>query len=592
MKKYLFPAAFLLLAGCGNGGSTTVTYPPDYKIVEVFTVAPVRNALVKDANDQVAVFDENRSVYVFANPITFPVTVTPTSLTYVDVDYDGNKTANDLLPKFSTLKSFNRKINFITDLYYTGGYADDNYTVEQYKDLVKNRYAINLDNYPEDDEEYAKALFGAYNYYITNSSIKSLDDIDDSIDRVNVFFTTYLQNPAIDDPVKYYSMYDALVNLDKKLVTRADSLHKPTVKILRKELSGYLTNSSVDVFDTVLYNGYIYTASGHEELAQFLDSSDKISYITKSDGDLMSFGRSLYNEIYDKRSCLFLNDSKEGVKTFDITGNRLDYNSLISTYKYDGGKGDGDYNITNRTVQSINGYISAQESKRILVITTLDKGFYLINIKDLFNECNLTRELNATTDFLVSSEFDTDLKNRAIYSSAIRNDGAYMYVSSDDAVYGYDTSVLERDNIISSKKSMNIYNKEKGYGLLLVNNDNELFVSTDKGVQVYDVNNNNYISFISEYTTEGAQEGYYPKMDFYNNYLFFTDGYKGIKVLKYDNSFQPMLCGAAYFSPRENSEELAKVNSIKYKDGYLYIGVDSYGIVKVSLDDVLFEHCK
>jgi hypothetical protein len=119
-----------------------------------------------------------------------------------------------------------------------------------------------------------------------------------------------------------------------------------------------------------------------------------------------------------------------------------------------------------------------------------------------------------------------------------------------------------------------------------------MFVATDKGVQVYDVSNNNDITFTSEYTTEGAQKGYIPHMDFYDGFLFFTDGYKGLKVIKYDNSFQPMLCGVAYFAPRDNPEEMAKVNSVKYYNGYLYVGVDSFGIVKFPLDDILFTHCK
>jgi len=593
MKRYLLPVLALIMAGCGGGsGTTTVTYPDDYKVVDVFTLGPVRNALVKDANNQVAVFDENTSKYIFPNFITFPVTVEPTALTYIDVDYDGVKSANDLLPKFTQLKSFNRKINLLTNIYYSGNYSDQNITEADFISMVKNKFSVDVDNYPEDDENYAKTVFGAYNYFVRNGIPVSLEDIDDSVDKVNVFFTMYLQRDDINDSVKYYSMYDALVNLDARFVQRADSLHKPEIKIVRNPITNYVFNSSVDVFDTVLKDGYIYAASGHEELAQFLDGESAISYITKSDGNILSFGKSLYSELYGNRNCLFLNDSKVGVKTFDITNNTLEYTALIQKYRYSSRDGVGEYNITNDSIQDVNGYISAQQSKRLLLITTLDKGFYLINMNSAFNDCNLTRELNASTDFLVSPEFDGDIAGKSIYSSAIRKDGTYIYVSSDDAIYGYDSSILDRNNIISSKTAFVTEGTQKAYNLLLVNNDNELFVSTDKGIQIYDVDNNNNINFISEYPSEGARVGYMPKMDFYDNYLFFTDGYKGVKVVKYDSSFQPMLCGVAYFAPRNNSEELAKVNSVKYKNGNLYIGVDSYGIVKIKLNDVLFEHCK
>jgi len=76
--------------------------------------------------------------------------------------------------------------------------------------------------------------------------------------------------------------------------------------------------------------------------------------------------------------------------------------------------------------------------------------------------------------------------------------------------------------------------------------------------------------------------------------LFFTDGYKGLKVFKIGTSFEPMLCGIKYFSQKDDLASLAKVNSVKYdkSSNQIFVGVDSYGIVKFNLDDILFRHCK
>jgi hypothetical protein len=586
MKKNIFFIAFMIGLFYGCGGGSTKLISEQNNTVEVFTLGPVKNALVKDANNQIAIYDDNISAYVFQNPISYPITVYPTSSTYVDVDFDGKQSANDIIPKFTELKSFNNEVNLITNLYYSQEYNESNVTVSEYIQMVQDKFNVDLSSSPLNNESYAKLLYGAYNYFVENN-ITNLSDIDPSVDNVNIFFAQYLQNPDINNKIAYYALYDSLVNLDKRLIQRVDSIHKPDLSLLRNEFS-YTYNDSVDVFDAYMQNGYIYTASGHEELAQFEDGENNITYIGKSNGDLLSFGFDLYDEMFNGRSCLFLADSKIGVKVFDITDDTLNNTAVISSYLDD----VNEINITNEGVVSVNGYISPQESKRLLTISTLDKGFYLINMNNSFVDCNLTKELNTADDFLISYQSDPALANLVTFSSAIRKDGTYLYETTKDGIYGYDISILDKNNILASKSIYSVENGETPYSSLLINNDNELFVSTNKGVQVYDVDNNNNLNFISEYTTEGAKEGYISKIDFYNNYLFLTDGYKGLKVIKYDTSFQPMLCGAAYFAPASNNEELAKVNSVKYENGYLYVGVDSYGIVKLKLEDILFKHCK
>jgi len=574
--KYITLIFFFIFIGCNNPKQNSTDSPNTSKEVEVFSVAPVLNALVKDANNQIAIFDQNNSKYIFENPIVYPITVTPTSQTFIDIDYDKNKTASDLQPKFSSLKSFTNQINYLTNLYYSSEYNESNITTTTFIESIKNRFNIDIQKSPTQDENVAKVIFASYNYSIENNLVK-IEDIDTKLDEITLFYNNYLENLDINK-TQYYSFYNTLINLDKKLVTRADTLHKPNISILRDDIVYTNYSNDVDVFDTYIKDSVIYTASGHEELALF-DSN--LVYQKHSDVDLLSFGIKLYPEKYDSSECLFLADSNYGFKVFDSSTNDITQTEHIQTYKND----DADQNFTSDKLLSINGYISSQNSKRLLSISTNDKGFYLINIKDNFTNCSLNQDINSST-LLIEAD------NSQAISSSFRNDGAYLYVSTKDSIVGYDLDILDKDKILSSKTTYTIQNAEEAYNTLLINNDNELFVSTNKGIQIYDVDNSNNLNFISEYTTEGANTNYYPRIDFYDNYLFFTDGYKGLKVIKYDDSFTPMLCGVEYFAPKDNPEELAKVNSVKYNNGYLYVGIDSFGIVKFKMEDILFKHCK
>ena len=590
MKKILI-LPLLLLLGCSNSdnssSSTTTSTPTssntiDYsKSVEVFTIAPVINALVQDANKQIASFDINTSKYIFQNTIAYPITVTPTSQTYIDIDYDKNKTSMDIKPKFSILKSFNTKVNLLTNLYYSSEYNDSNVSMYQYESLIQDKFNINIENSPLADENVAKVLFATYNYTLDNT-LHALDDIDTDVDNVNNFFSYYLSLLDVNK-TKYYSIYDSLLQLDKHKIQRTDTLHKPHITVLRDDINITSKNNDLDVFDIVENNNYIYTASGHDEAIML---NNDLSYIQKSNAELLSFGNNLYKENYDTNTCLFLSDSKNGIKTFNISLDNLNEKSHILSYI---DSTNAEQNFTNDSILEVNGYISPKESKRLLGITTNDNGFFLINIKDNFTNCTLNQDINSSTILIPAS---TPTTIQTTISSAFREDGTFVFVSSTNTILGYDLDILDKTNIDNTKTSFTIQNSESPYNLKLVNNDNELFVTTNKGIQVYDVSNSNNLNFTSEYTTEGAEDDYYPKIDFYNNYLFFTDGYKGLKVLKYDDSFNPMLCGVEYFAPKDNPEELAKVNSVKYINGYLYVGIDSYGIIKFKMEDILFKHCK
>ena len=592
MKKLLLiPLIFL---GCNTftGKSSTNTTNTTYYI-KVFTLAPVRDAIVIDSNNQVAEFDSNNNRYVFKNPISFPVYVKPSSNTYIDVDYDNKKSANDILPiTFSEnepLITFMNRADLLTTAYYRN---DMNISTNEYILSLNNQYGI---DFTKNDINTYKLLFSAFNEFVDLNQT-NLDTLYDYYLNTNHFFNDYLNNLTDNDKIKYYSFYDSLVLLDKKKISRADTIHKPSIPtLLRNPITILSQNNSLDVFDIKKLNNFVFTASGHDELVK-LDNNLLINYKTTPKEDAFA-----YNIFYQKLNdeCIFIADGIEGIRPFDITTN------TPSNY----------VPIFQELVTDIKGYTSALNNKKLLAIST-NNGFYLLNTLENFdgnctikyetntttqtiNEGNSTREINVTTytpKTLTTEDFLIVNQNKS-FSSVFRKDGTYLYVSQENKLKGFDISILNKNYISSTATDLPIQNNETPYNLLLTNNDNDLFISTNKGIQVYDVSNDpSILNFISEYTSEGATLNYHPKMYFYSqkSLLLFTDGYKGLKILKYDSSFNPMLCGVAYFSPLNDTSAQAKVNSVYVDEttDEVYIGIDSYGIIKVKLDDLLFRHCK
>jgi ligand-binding sensor domain-containing protein len=236
----------------------------------------------------------------------------------------------------------------------------------------------------------------------------------------------------------------------------------------------------------------------------------------------------------------------------------------------------------------MNNYVSLNENKRLLGISTMDMGYYLLDIKNSFQGCSRIVDIDEDTDFLIAEQSGYSV------DAVFRDDGTYLYVAhKGNGISGYKTDILERDVIKNSSTTFSLKDGQSAYNLKLYNNNNELFVTTDKGVLIYDVGSSrDELSYVSEYLSEGAQKDYYPAIDSFEDYIFITDGYKGVKVLKLNNSFHPMLCGVEYFAPNNNDYELSKTTSVKYDKGYLYVGVTSQGIAKLKLEDLLFEHCK
>jgi len=618
MKRYIFLPIILAITGCsagsGSGDSSSTA-----NCINIFTLAPVNDALVTDANNQVAKFNKDTG-YCFDSSITYPITAKATDKTYIDVDYDGNRTTTDLQPSSefikNGLKSFCKNINYLTNLYYYNpSYIDNNITVDNFKSSVKNAFNIDICIDAKKSQDNAKVLFGTYNYVVDNAKMfNSIQDIEESVSKVNSFFYTYLNLISDSNRTKYYSAYNSLLKLDEKRAQRTDTTHKPdTALVLGKKLDTNTPryeneNSNLDVFDIIISSdkSVAFLAVGHDEFAAISNinffNSDYSHMV-----DLESFGTRLYKQTYNNKECIFLANSKNGLTIFDVTdSHNINKDDNLSEYF------DDTPNIkkfSDISVVNSNGYVSVNENKRLLGIATKDKGYYLLNIKDNFNGCSPNKititvsensvdvnktvnDINETKDFLINEGTGYAV------DATFRDDGTYLYVThKDGGITGYSTDVLDKDIIYNSKSDITLQDNAEAYNLKLFDNDNELIVTTDQGIQIYDVQGDNSLSFIGSYKSEGSQKDYFQKVDMYEDYIFFTDGYKGLKVLKLNSSFEPMLCGVEYFAPKDKPYELAKVESVKHyvdTEGYvnLLVGVSSYGIVKFKLDDILFEHCK
>jgi len=606
MIKPTLVVLFLIssFVGCGTNEDTTATTSTDTvtttttvnepaNSIEIFTSAPVLNAAVKDANGQIALYSSDLQRYIFPNNITYPITAQTTENTFVDVDYDGKKTAVDILPKFTTLKSFCQNINLLTTLYYNSYFQDTNTTISSFRTNMKNNYNVaDVCN----NEESARVSFALANYMFTEGVTSSFDligatnisltdsEMTKKITEIDSFYDNtlnYLQDESTK--TKYYSIYNSLINLDKRIFKRVDTLHIPNIPtLLRSPLNVTNRNTEITtIFDIVLRNSSIYIALGHDSITTLnLDLTKSVpNIVDNSNIPLSSFSSNFYMEDYNNSSCLFVTNGLAGITTYDITTAPGSYKQDISSY------GTNNPFSQEGGVFQTNGYVSEGELKRLLAISTVDKGFYLINIKDSMQNCSLTRDINSS-DFLLE-----ETSGRST-SSAFRQDGTYLYLTNNNKVRGYNTSNLTKKDVEASKVEFALSTTAEYYNLLLVNSDNDLFTTTNRGLEIYNITSNNSLELISTYLSEGAENEYFSKMDKYENFLMFTDAKYGVKILKLDSDLQPELCGIAYFSLLDTPTELAKVTSLKYDNNSLYVSISNYGIEKINFESMLFEHCK
>jgi hypothetical protein len=651
MKRKI--TSFLLfsffLIGCGgshsSSNSTTIFSNTTVKnisnCVSVYTLGNVVNAVVADKMGHIAKYDKNNSKYCFSDKINYPISVKVLPSTFIDVDYDNVKTANDIKPQFNELKSYYNYIDLITDMHAKAVDSnlsnDSNNTItlsqaiDYYKNLINKTFNINLENPINDDNE--KILnFVTYDYYLNKGVLPDIDtyELYTKYNNLKIFFDNDLNKPTIEDKVKYYSFYHSLELLDKKLIKRVDTIYKPQIT--------YLHKNNLPIIDTKVIKSYyynvlakdiktningIYVASGLDGVAKYTNSNYSSNYgnseftlskkIKFSDTFSDSYNLDIFS-YYDnnniKREYLFVADGGEAISLIDISGGNFNNMNAIMWKYYDQVK-DKNISITIDDskglkqideVISVKTYVSPLESKMWLAFGTRNNGLYLVDLNKILPSIQ-----NSLYPIIVYNSIN-DVNNTlwipgdsgTVYSEAFSSNGENIYATKGKTIEKYDLSSI----LSLSSLTPTLYNikADDAYNLKMItkNGINELFVSTNRGVEVYDVLNNGDLNFISEYTTEGAQSGYLPKMEYISerNILLFTDGYKGLKAIKYDVSYKPKLCGVGYFSFYSDKTKSAKVTSVAtYYDTndniyYVIVGVEGYGLLKFKLDDLLFKHCQ
>ena len=582
LPLFFFEALLLTLAGCSSKPETQT----DSKSVTLFTDAPVIGAVVSDASNQLAQYNPTTREYEFKNPIVYPITARATSETFVDVDYDGIATAADLQPKNLPLQSFCNVVSIVSDLYYSPNYRDANVTTQEYRNDVTERFGIDPCSDPLSHPKNAKLLFGAYNYTTADNNLSLIEDIQKDLFEVEDFFHSRLESLDVD-PTRYYSFYNALFWLDAKKVQRADTLHKPDIPLVMRP--PYIVKDSytdLDVQDIYSDADFVYLAAAHDELAILdteLHESSKKFYPTR---ELDAFGLSLFKQTYNEKECLFLADKKAGIVPFELNCCDLKQFPLISKF-YD--ENNTEHNLSDTGIVSLSGFVSLSENKRLLGISTQDKGFYLIDAKNIFSDCNLTRPIDANA---------TLIQNSSGYSvsSLFRDDGSFLYVANKDAgITRYNTQTPTQADINAS--TFTLENNAEAYKMALYPNSNELLITTDKGLQIYDITNNETLAYTASYSMEGSTKDYFSDIAIVNteankNFVVLADGFKGIKIIRLDSSYNPELCGVEYFATANDPTSLAQTTSVHYDGEYLYVGFSSEGVKKIRFLDLLFRHCR
>jgi hypothetical protein len=577
MKLGYFIIPFLFFIGCGSGGSSS-TQSVSGECVEVDTLGAVRDAVVTDGSNQQAVYDAKSGKYCFSSEIVYPVSVRTIDSTYIDVDYDGNKTANDLLPKFTELKSYFNYVDLVTDMharavennlsYYEHLDLNDSNTtvnvpnlvevVNAYKNKIEDKYAVNLDT-PGTGEKVLN--FVAYDENLSGE-VNIDTDMFSKFNDLLLFFNQDLNVSGIDDRVKYYSFYHSLELLDKKLVERVDTVHKPIITYLHPNnlpLSKNFLAIKTDIIskDIKMNNNEVYVASGLDGVFKLNDNLGVIGNVKVNNTFSNSYNLDVLNT--SDNSYLLTADGGEGISLFNITGGSfINLNKIF--WKYYDNKQAKDVPVTIDDSKglkqvdeliSVKTYVSPFENTMWLAFGSANKGLYLVDLKKIISKF----DDNSSYPIIVS-DTDNDANNNlliagdggSVYSETFSSDGENLYATKTNIIERYDLSSILS---VTSPSGTYTIQGNNAYNLQMItkNGVDELFVSTDEGVEMYDVLNNGDLSFVNKYTTEGAQTGYMPKMSFISdkNILLVTDGYKGLKAIKYDSAFNPMLCGADYF---------------------------------------------
>jgi len=632
MKKELIISAIvsLLLTACGNGKDgknshhTTMSIQPQNKekniSIKVNSLAPLMNVKVLDKNNNTAIYDKSSNSYIFTKKITYPIRLEKTNSSYIDVNYNKKLDANDIKMKNQVLYSYFPYINLLTNYHYQlvqklyssyqsskSNNNDTNSSINQDKNvsnnstndsniskkimmkivtindieknvtnIINNEFSINLDN-PDNLNLYL-VNFAIYNNIVKNNELNQTT-IDNELYKIKDFFNNYLTN--IIYQIKYYSYYDSLVLLNQKKIQRIDNIHKPEIPFyIKNNLKIEASNTKIDFNSIKIYKNKIYVSSYKDEL---ISLNPNLSIIAKTNPDENSTAYNM-DILNDK---IYLADGKDGIKIYNLNL------GIIKKLK-----------IIQKTT-----YIEKNESNSTISIPVITEDNYLYtNVKayktPLNNKTFLSVIANNSLYLLDISNYFYDNSKKIIFNDGnnskdmvFSDSGNNLFSTNKNFINNYDLTLLDKNYILDNKKFYEFNNSIIPYNIIINNNQNELFVSSNVGILNFDILNNGELQLNKIYPLEGSINGYKPQMYYIDNknILIVSDGFKGIKIIKYNSNFnKPMLCGVEYFSTKDDNTTLAKVTSLDYdkNSNEIYIGIDSYGIIKTNLDNLIFRHCQ
>jgi hypothetical protein len=585
--------------------------------VQVYSQAPVLRAVVKDARGQIAVQkDLSKNIYYFNNPPLFPLVATSNAQdSFIDIDFDGNRTASDtvfddILYSTTSLISLSTTVLLESADINTSSYE---YNVTKYKDaLSQYSHAFSISS---NDLLYKSAIESSQiNLAVltdtlydvrqnTDFNASDLASLDKKYNVTQNFYYEHLSTLEVAEAAKYSAFYNALNLLDKKKIIRAQQNTRASVpNVVNRD---YLQNIE-NLPDSSLLSSEYNQDSNLAYWAMKIDSVKNIAYMAAGNDGMdtvdityakprlqnqeqnsSGFGTSV--DFFDREDarCIFLSDQENQVVIYGLWpldhANDANASSLIGTYRNTtiAGAKTFDIDFTNTNANNL----------ELLLVSNSKAGLEIFDIKDL--TCKETIELNSTR------KINTTAIGSDTYSSVVSSNQKIVYVA--DGVNG----IISVDISGSQPQILNttvLKNGETAYSLHMVPNSNELYVSTDNGIQIYNSDNTGLIEYRGLYATEGSRSntlGETLRVSLSKNHraLFVADITAGLKILDITDSTNPKLCGVAYFSAANIIERTSvrDVTLVERDNGVkqVYIANDSNGLIVIDdASHLLFEHCK
>lgn len=203
--KYLLSLAVIAFIGCGGGSGGDSATSTDQnsstkkplKVEDVtkpqstagkFDVtvqrAPILHALVKDSAGQEAI-DNNTSTYTFLHQIAYPITVSQTSITFMDVDGDGKPSIGDVRLGDIELSSCDNNVTPIST--YLQKNTQNCANIEEVKQKVADDFNVQKDELsklPSEQKTQSSIILTNAIYASLNENNTSLENVKKNNDKI------------------------------------------------------------------------------------------------------------------------------------------------------------------------------------------------------------------------------------------------------------------------------------------------------------------------------------------------------------------------------------------------------------------------